>query len=59
MRKGLTIREQTRHTNRPTSRKRLPKSAPEPVEAPSYPEVFTTTILAPGRAQDAPTNRSY
>lgn len=59
MRQGYTLREQVRDTIKPTSRKRLPKSAPEPVAAPSYPEVFTTIVLAPGRAEGAPTNRSW
>jgi hypothetical protein len=59
MRKGLTIREQVRQSNHPLSRKRKPKSAPVPVEAPSYPEIFTTIVLPAGRAEGAPTNRSW
>ncbi len=59
MRKGLTIREQARYTTRKTNRNR-PKSAPAmPVEAPSYPEIFTTIVLPAARAEGAPTNRSW
>lgn len=53
MKSNLTIRERARATKRATKRMRVEKPSREPLEAPRYAEISTTTILPDGSADGA------